>query len=48
MSEVLKFPWYAFTRDAECKAVASSGFCELIGGLVFAAGLIAAVVLSTS
>jgi hypothetical protein len=28
MSEVLKFPWYAFTRDAECKAVASSGFCE--------------------
>lgn len=48
VDETLEFPWYSFTKDANGKAVASSGFCELLGGLVFAAGLTAAVVLATS
>ena len=46
--EKLKFPWYSFTKDANGKRVASSGFCELIGALAFAAAVIAAVVLYTS
>lgn len=48
VDETLEFPWYGFTRDAGGKPVASSGFCGLIGGLAFAAAVIATVVLATS
>jgi len=47
IDETLKFPWYGFTRDADGKPVASSGFCATTGGLAFATAVIAFLVFYT-